>query len=166
MNLSTYQELSKIQKEIEAEMNLEPMLLVSIHLYKGTRADGGECLYHAEIPRRMKDRWTWYFNWRRCYYQCQYPRYNVEMFYSSVDRKSRLEMTYNGVLTNYTSCKAQVTLWERRIREYEQECQTLFGLDNDPLYQKALTKLAEKKAKLAEAEKTLNEALAKAKEGK
>ncbi len=163
MTLSDYQELSQIQKEIEASMNLEPMLSISIGVYKGKRQDGCELLYHAEIPRKMKDRWDWYFNWRRCYYQCQYPRNIVDMSYSFIDRRTRLEMTYNGVLTTYTSAKAQVTLWERRIKEYSEEKRDLFGLDNDPIYQKALHKLSEKKLKLAEAEKALKEALAKAK---
>lgn len=165
MILSDYQELSQIQKEIEASMNLEPMVRITIRVYKGKRneIEKSECLYQAEIPKRMRDRWNWYFNWRCCHYQCKYPRNQVDMSYSVLDRRTRLEMTYNSVLSTYTSAKAQVTLWERRIKEYSEEKRDLFGLDNDPLYQKALHKLSEKKCKLAEAEKTLKEALAKAK---
>lgn len=168
MTLSAYQELSQIQKEIEANMNLEPILRITIRVYKGKRGEieKSECLYQAEIPKRMQDRWNWYFNWRRCHYQCKYPRNEVDMCYSVIDRRTRLSMTYNSVLSNYTSAKAQVTLWERKIKEYAQEKRDLFGLDNDPLYQKALYKLKEKKVKFAEAEKALNEALAKAKETK
>lgn len=152
----------EVEKELKVERWIELAFVRRIH---DTHPDivRPETLHVINIPLSMNDRWFWLFRWREARYQCIYPKDHIYISRYDYDRTTGYEMGYKKPYNRVISAKGWVTRVERLIKRYEAKVQgELFqDLENDPVYQRLKDKLIEKKMKLADAEKDLEESLKK-----
>jgi len=98
------------------------------------------------------NRWKWYFIFLRSSFQIDTPRQLVSMetySYVPVDR----DQVLLGVLKNkLTAAKRDRTKIQMAIERHADSRRSLFGIENDPEYQKALQVLANKIARIEEIE--------------
>lgn len=118
-------EYAKDLARAERELQIERWVYISIE-YKDEA--GRRCRLHSYDPRELHERYRWIIRWREAKLQCQYPRENINTYYSYYDKRTGLRTDFNSCLMKLAAAKAQITRAERKEAEYlaEQRQNNLF----------------------------------------
>lgn len=119
-------EYAKDLARAERELQIERWVYISIE-YKDEA--GRRCRLHSyDLPRELHERYRWIIRWREAKLQCQYPRENINTYYSYYDKRTGLRTDFNSCLMKLAAAKAQITRAERKEAEYlaEQRQNNLF----------------------------------------
>lgn len=85
------------------------------------------------FPDALKKRWKWYFRYRAALLQVQYPKYDVEIKYSTADIKSN-QQQMNLLLRKVSAKKRKVTEFFNKSEKVKQNHTELFPITENPLY--------------------------------
>lgn len=109
-------EYAKDLAKAERELQIERWVYISIE-YKDEA--GRRCRLHSyDLPRELHERYRWVIRWREAKLQCQYPRENINTYYSYYDKRTGLRTDFNSCLMKLAAAKAQITRAERKEAEY------------------------------------------------
>lgn len=109
-------EYAKDLAKAERELQIERWVYISIE-YKDEA--GRRCRLHSyDLPRELHERYRWVIRWREAKLQCQYPRKNINTYYSYYDKRTGLRTDFNFCLMKLAAAKAQITRAERKEAEY------------------------------------------------
>lgn len=109
-------EYAKDLARAERELQIERWVYISIE-YKDEA--GRKCRLHSyDLPRELHERYRWVIRWREAKLQCQYPRKNINTYYSYYDKRTGLRTDFNSCLMKLAAAKAQITRAERKEAEY------------------------------------------------
>lgn len=109
-------EYAKDLAKAERELQIERWVYISIE-YKDEA--GRRCRLHSyDLPRELHERYRWVIRWREAKLQCQYPRENINTYYSYYDKRTGLRTDFNSCLMKLAATKAQITRAERKEAEY------------------------------------------------
>jgi len=150
-------EYAKDLARAERELQIERWVYISIE-YKDEA--GRKCRLHSyDLPRELHERYRWVIRWREARLQCQYPRENINTYYSYYDKRTGLRTDFNSCLMKLAAAKAQITRAERKEAEYlayQRLNNLFFDEQTDEQLFKFRQKLRTKKeAELAEKEREL-----------
>lgn len=82
------------------------------------KPDGSAGFHSYDLPRELHERYRWVIRWREARLQCQYPRENINTYYSYYDKRTGLRTDFNSCLMKLAAAKAQITRAERKEAEY------------------------------------------------
>lgn len=72
------------------------------------------------MTRELHKRYRWVVRWREARLQCLYPKRQINTYYSYYDRRTGLRTNFNSSLSRLSAAKAQISIAERKEREYIQ----------------------------------------------
>ena len=102
----------------ERELQVERWVYISIE-YKD-EAGNTVRLHSYDLPRELHERYRWVVRWREARLQCLYPKRQINTYYSYYDRRTGLRTDFNSSLSRLSAAKAQISIAERKEREYIQ----------------------------------------------
>ncbi|MDB1056606.1 hypothetical protein [Phocaeicola vulgatus] len=102
----------------ERELRIERWVFISIE-YKD-EAGNPVRLHSYNLPRDLHERHRWVIRWREARLQCLYPKKQVNTYYSYYDKRTGLRTDFNSCLSKLSAAKAQISIAERKEREYVQ----------------------------------------------
>lgn len=102
----------------ERELRIERWVFISIE-YKD-EAGNPVRLHSYDLPRDLHERHRWVIRWREARLQCLYPKKQVNTYYSYYDKRTGLGTDFNSCLSKLSAAKAQISIAERKEREYVQ----------------------------------------------
>ena len=68
----------------------------------------------------MDERYRSVVRWREARLQCLYPKRQINTYYSYYDKRTGLRTDFNSALSRLSAAKAQISIAERKEREYLQ----------------------------------------------
>ena len=104
----------------QREMGIEKWVCITIE-YR-TMERERVILFRYDLPRDIYERRQWVVRWRHARLLCQYPKENVQTYFSYYDRRTGLSMDFGSALSRLSAAKAQITIARRKEQEYL-ECQ-------------------------------------------
>ena len=100
----------------ERELKIEHWVFISIE-YKD--ADGCPHRLHSyDLPKELHEKYRWVIRWREARLQCLHPKETVCCYYCYYDNRTGLKTRFNSCLSKLAAAKAQITIAERREKEY------------------------------------------------
>lgn len=139
----------KLKELAKAERGLEVQNWVRISLCRYVDRVR-ETLFAYDLPVEVYRRREWVICWRAAKYRCLYPKSHIRHEHSYYHKKIGLVGDWDKELKTIVATKAQVTLQERKIKEYllGQEDNIFFNEKDDKQLQKVMAKLEVKKQNL------------------
>lgn len=148
-------QMAKYYAKAEKELMVQPWVYISIERIKlnGIR----ERIFSYDLPRKLYERKKWVIRWRAAKIQCQYPKEQINCFYSYYDKRLGNDPKLTADLRTLIAAKAQVTRQQRIIGEYIEQHRSdlFFDEDTDKELIMARAKLAKKEANVKAAEERL-----------
>lgn len=144
----------------KAEKDLEVQKWVYISFERKDESGNRVRIFHYDLPREIWERWEWVIQWRRAKLVCQYPKDNVQCYFSFYDKRLGNNPRFTEDLRTLAAAKAQVTKVQRRIDEYiaHNKANNIFFDENtDEDLLKVRKKLAIKIADVQAAEERLKQ---------
>ncbi|MFN8700302.1 MAG: hypothetical protein ACK52I_34860 [Pseudomonadota bacterium] len=128
---------------------------ISVYDGIGALRNRVEQLTWRDLRWELRLKYDWYFKYRAALLQVKYPRYHVECVWgnSPGEGKTKEHLLKERV----SSRKAQVTKVQNLLTRAEQEWTSLFPIEEDELYKKAVLKLRKLEFELRDAENELSE---------
>jgi hypothetical protein len=116
--------------------------------------DAIEHLIWKDLPFEVRTKFDWYFKYRAAKLQVKYPKMYVHIDFGSdnADAKTRQHSLKNLI----TKRKAQVTEWQGKINKAKKHWTSLFPIEDDIYYKRALAKLEKAEFELKELETEFN----------
>ena len=150
-SVSDWMELAKAYSKAEKE-TVQPYFFVSIE-----DTDTKERLYSYDLPREMFWKYQWVIRWRMARLQCQRPKHYICHYLSGYDKKTGLEIGLKSPLSQLTSAKAQVTINERKLKDYlgRMKNDLFFDEKTDPIVAKLKCKISSYNQQIQELEKEI-----------
>lgn len=115
-------------------------------------------IFSYDLPREVYERRNWVVRWREAKCRCQYPKDNVQCYFSFYDKRLGNDQKLSDDLRKLISCKAQVSKQQRLIDEYidwHRKNDLFFDENTDTELLKIRKKLAQKTVNVQEAEQRL-----------
>lgn len=140
----------------ETALKIEKWVYISIE-YR-TKDRERVVLFRYDLPRKIYERYQWVVRWRHARLLCQYPRENVQTYFSFYDKRTGLSTGFNSLLSKLSAAKAQITIARRREQEYishQRLNNMFFNEDDDEMLLKFRQKLQDKINKHTEMETAL-----------
>ena len=151
----------------KAEKDLEVQKWVYISFERKDKNGKRVRIFHYDLPREIWERWEWVVKWRSAKLVCQYPKDDVQCYYSFYDKRLGNNPKLTEDLRTLISAKAQVTKIQRKIDEYvayNKANNIFFDENTDTDLLKAREKLSVKIANVQDAEKRLKQKIKQIKE--
>ncbi len=147
-------EYAREYAKTQREMKIEKWVCITIE-YR-TKERQRVVLFRYDLPRDVYDRRQWVVRWRNARLLCQYPKENVQTYFSYYDRRTGLSMNFGSVLSKLSAMKAQITIARRKEQEYleyQRQNNLFFNEAEDETLAKFRRKLQAKIEKNAELER-------------
>lgn len=138
----------------QREMGIEKWVCITIE-YR-TMERERVILFRYDLPRDIYERRQWVVRWRHARLLCQYPKENVQTYFSYYDRRTGLGMDFGSALSRLSAAKAQITIAVRKEQEYveyQRQNNLFFNENDDEQLAKFRRKLQTKIEKYAELER-------------
>lgn len=138
----------------QREMGIEKWVCITIE-YR-TMERERVILFRYDLPRDIYERRQWVVRWRHARLLCQYPKENVQTYFSYYDRRTGLGMDFGSALSRLSAAKAQITIAvqkEQEYVEYQRQNNLFFNENDDEQLAKFRRKLQTKIEKYAELER-------------
>lgn len=116
--MDDWMEYARELARAERELRIERWVFISIE-YKD-EAGNPVRLHSYDLPRELHERNRWVIRWREARLQCLYPKKQVNTYYSYYDKRTGLGTDFNSCLSKLSAAKAQISIAERKEREYVQ----------------------------------------------
>lgn len=116
--MDDWMEYARELARAERELRVERWVFISIEC----KDDAGNPvrLHSYDLPRELHERYRWVVRWREARLQCLYPKRQINTYYSYYDRRTGLRTDFNSALSRLSATKAQISIAERKEREYIQ----------------------------------------------
>lgn len=153
-----FMQMAKDYAKAEKELKVQKWVFISIERLdeNGERAR----VFCYDLPRDVYDRRQWVVEWREAKVVCQYPRGDVQKYFSFYDKRLGNDPRVTADLRALISAKAQVTKVQRHIDEYvayNKVNNLFFDESTDIDLKKAREKLMIKMVNVQAAEKRLKQ---------
>lgn len=153
-NMGDWMEYAREYAKVQREMKIEKWVCITIE-YR-TKERQRVVLFRYDLPRDVYERRQWVVRWRHARFLCQYPKENVQTYFSYYDRRTGLSMDFGSALSRLSAAKAQITIARRKEQEYleyQRQNNLFFNETEDETLAKFRRKLQTKIEKYAELEK-------------
>ena len=153
-NMGDWMEYAREYAKVQREMKIEKWVCITIE-YR-TKERQRVVLFRYDLPRDVYERRQWVVRWRHARLLCQYPKENVQTYFSYYDRRSGLSMDFGSALSRLSAAKAQITIARRKEREYleyQRQNNMFFNEAEDETLAKFRRKLQSKIEKYTELER-------------
>ena len=153
-NIGDWMEYAREYAKVQREMRIEKWVCITIEYRTNERQR--VVLFRYDLPRDVYERHQWVVRWRNARLLCQYPKENVQTYFSYYDRRTGLSMDFGSALSRLSAVKAQITIARRKEREYleyQRQNNMFFNESEDETLAKFRRKLQAKIEKYAELEK-------------
>lgn len=151
--MSGWMEYAREYAKVQREMKIEKWVCITIE-YR-TKERQRVVLFRYDLPRDVYERRQWVVRWRHARLLCQYPKENVQTYFSYYDKRTGLSMDFGSVLSRLSAAKAQITIARRKEQEYlayQRQNNMFFDEAEDEMLLKFRKKLHDKIKKYAELE--------------
>lgn len=155
-NMGGWMEYAREYAKAQREMKIEKWVYITIE-YR-TKERQRVVLFRYDFPRDVYERRQWVVRWRHARLLCQYPKENVQTYFSYYDRCTGLSMDFGSVLSRLSAVKAQITIARRKEQEYleyQRQNNMFFNEVEDETLAKFRRKLQSKIGKYAELERVV-----------
>ena len=115
-NMDDWMEYASEYAKVQREKKIEKWIYITIE-YRSTERQR-IVLFRYDFPRDVYERRQWIIRWRHARLLCQYPRENVQTYFSYYDKRTGLSMDLSSVLSRLSAAKAQITIARRKEQEY------------------------------------------------
>ena len=142
--IQDYYEQAREIAKIEKELSIERWVLITIDR-SGDKEGEWIHLRHYDLPKHIAEKYDWVIRWRTAKLQCQFPRYQVNRFFSPYRRVMGENIGMQKDLDVFIAAKAKVTRQKRALAEYinyQRANNLFFDEDSDPMVIKIKSKLA------------------------
>ncbi|WP_302592561.1 hypothetical protein [uncultured Bacteroides sp.] len=153
-NMGNWMEYAREYAKSQREMGIEKWVCITIE-YR-TMERERVILFRYDLPRDIYERRQWVVRWRHARLLCQYPKENVQTYFSYYDRRTGLGMDFGSALSRLSAAKAQITIAVRKEQEYveyQRQNNLFFNENDDEQLAKFRRKLQTKIEKYAELER-------------
>ena len=153
-NMGNWMEYAREYAKAQREMGIEKWVCITIE-YR-TMERERVILFRYDLPRDIYERRQWVVRWRHARLLCQYPKENVQTYFSYYDRRTGLGMDFGSALSRLSAAKAQITIAVRKEQEYveyQRQNNLFFNENDDEQLAKFRRKLQTKIEKYAELER-------------
>ena len=153
-NMGDWMEYAREYAKSQREMGIEKWVCITIE-YR-TMERERVILFRYDLPRDIYERRQWVVRWRHARLLCQYPKENVQTYFSYYDRRTGLGMDFGSALSRLSAAKAQITIAVRKEQEYveyQRQNNLFFNENDDEQLAKFRRKLQTKIEKYAELER-------------
>jgi len=113
-----------------------------------------DLLQWSFFPNELSKRWKWYFRYRAALLQVKYPKYDVELKYSTSDMKSERQ-EINLLERKITAKRRKVTEYFNKAEMIREKHSELFPLEDNPIYLRLKNIEIKKRQELESLEKEL-----------
>lgn len=155
-SISDFMEIARDYAKAEKELEVQHWVYIGIERID---ANGNRVrIFSYDLPREVYERRNWVVRWREAKCRCQYPKYNVQCYFSFYDKRLGNDQKLSDDLRKLISCKAQVSKQQRLIDEYidwHRKNDLFFDENTDTELLKIRKKLAQKTVNVQEAEQRL-----------
>lgn len=114
--MGDWMEYAREYAKAQWEMKIEKWVCITIE-YR-TKERQRVVLFRYDLPRDIYERRQWVVRWRHARLLCQYPKENVQTYFSYYDRRTGLSMDFGSALSRLSAAKAQITIARRKEQEY------------------------------------------------
>ena len=139
-NMGDWMEYAREYAKAQREMKIEKWVCITIE-YR-TKERQRVVLFRYDLPRDVYERRQWVVRWRHARLLCQYPKENVQTYFSYYDRRTGLSMVFG------TNGRRK----EQEYLEYQRQNNMFFNEVEDETLAKFRRKLQAKIGKYAELE--------------
>lgn len=146
-------EYAREYAKVQQDMKIEKWVCITIE-YR-TKERQRVVLFRYDLPRDVYERRQWVVRWRHARLLCQYPKENVQTYFSYYDKRTGLSMDFGSILPRSSAAKAQITIARRKEQEYlayQRQNNMFFDEAEDEMLAKFRRKLQAKIKKYAELE--------------
>lgn len=155
-SISDFMEIARDYAKGEKELEVQHWVYIGIERID---ANGNRVrIFSYDLPREVYERRNWVVRWREAKCRCQYPKDNVQCYFSFYDKRLGNDQKLSDDLRKLISCKAQVSKQQRLIDEYidwHRKNDLFFDENTDTELLKIRKKLAQKTVNVQEAEQRL-----------
>lgn len=116
--MDDWMEYARELARTERELRVERWVFISIECKD--EAGNPVRLHSYDLPRELHERYRWVIRWREARLQCLYPKRRFNTYYSYYDKRTGLRTGFNSGLSRLSAAKAQISIAERKEREYIQ----------------------------------------------
>lgn len=116
--MDDWMEYAREYAKAERELRIERWVFISIECED--EAGNHVRLHSYDVPRELHERYRWVIRWREARLQCLYPKRRISTYYSYYDKRTGLRTDFNSGLSKLSAAKAQISIAERKEREYIQ----------------------------------------------
>ena len=136
---------------------MDTLFGVKIILHSRSFATGdGKALYFKDgLTYELMNKYRQYFRYRAALFQVKHPSQYVEVRTFSHEPKSadaELQFTKNKL----RAAKAKLTEWSNKVGRYRLAWCSLYPIEDDAAYQKAMSKIEKQKARIIELQNQLS----------
>lgn len=114
--MDDWREYAREYARAERELQIEKWVYISIE-YR-TETHDRIVMYTYNLPRGLYERYSWVIRWRMAKLQCLHPKEDIHPYFSYYDKRTGLNTGFNSALSKLSAAKAQITIAERKEREY------------------------------------------------
>lgn len=155
-SISDFMEIARDYAKAGKELEVQHWVYIGIERID---ANGNRVrIFSYDLPREVYERRNWVVRWREAKCICQYPKDNVQCYFSFYDKRLGNDQKLSDDLRKLISCKAQVSKQQRLIDEYidwHRKNDLFFDENTDTELLKIRKKLAQKTVNVQEAEQRL-----------
>lgn len=130
---------------------------IVVHRGKGKESDPEKVHFWTGLRFHIFNKYRWYFRYRCALLQVKYPMRYVELRNFDYDFVPTHEIILKRKKNLMIAQRALLTKSVNRLEGYEKNWVSLFPIEKDELYQKALFKIESVKVKLRSLEKDYEE---------
>ena len=110
------------------------------------------------MPSDMVKRWRWYFKYRAALLQVKYPKFDVELSYTTSDMKCKTQQIHL-LERKIVAKKSKVTEFRNKYESIRARHKELFPVEDHPVYMKYIEIEKIKRTELLELESALSKLL-------
>lgn len=125
---------------------------ILLHRVGSTSYDPKLMGYWTDLRFELSMKYRQYFRYRAALVQVQNPRLYVELVFFDFDYITPNEEIKKRLLNKLKDAKARRTRWNNEVAQYKAHWNSLFSIDDDPSYIKALNKIQAKEESIIDLE--------------
>lgn len=114
--MDDWMEYAREYAKAERELKIEKWIYISIE-YR-TKTHDRNVLHTYNLPCDLYERYSWVIRWRVARLQCLHPKKDIHPYFSYYDKRTGLSTGFDSALSKLSAAQAQITIAERKEREY------------------------------------------------
>lgn len=120
-----------------------------VKIVAGEAPGGNPCIYfNKDLRFETFMKWKWYFDYRAAFYKITYPKHKVDLLTGSYDYIAPRELQIKALRDSIAGKKRVITMYKNKIQMAKSEWNELFPIEDEPMYQKAISKVEKSQTEL------------------